>query len=101
MWVTKSDADRESIFKSLNKEGKVSSVSVTWEIIIRLDVVLHSEQIIHNLKKKTFFQIALFEKRGKETLHLFWSKLEIFQAFDLVIAMKMFGVIMSNVSVLI
>ena len=57
----KSDADRESIFKSLNKEGKVSSVSVTWEIIIRLDVVLHSEQIIHNLKKKGF-QVLLLKK---------------------------------------
>lgn len=97
MWVTKSDADRESIFKSLNKEGKVSSVSVTWEIIIRLDVVLHSEQIIW---KKKSFQIVLFEKRGKETLYLFWLKLVIFQAFGLVIAMKMFGVIMSNVSIL-
>ena len=100
MWVTKSDADRESIFKSLNKEGKVSSVSVTWEIIIRLDVVLHSGQIIHNLKKITSFQIVLFEKRGIETLHLLWLKLVIFQAFGLVIAMKMFGEIMSNVSIL-
>ena len=97
MWVTKSDADRESIFKSLNKEGKVSSVSVTWEIIIRLDVVLHSEQIIW---KKNLFKLCFLKKEEKKRCTYFWLKLVIFQAFGLVIAMKMFGVIMSNVSIL-
>jgi hypothetical protein len=58
-----SDADRESIFKTLNKEGKVSSVSVTWEIIIRLDVVLHNEQTNKHLFKIICFQIVLLQKK--------------------------------------